>query len=70
MSQEPDVSTALHDAPTASTRETHEPTLASRVTERISEHRRLARGRQELRAALAGEHGPGVQAEVMAALER
>ena len=66
------MSTALHDAPTATatTREVHERTLASRMAERISERRRLARGRQELFAALAGDHGPGVRAEVMAALER
>lgn len=66
------MSTALHDAPTATatTREVHDRTVASRVAERISERRRLVRGRKELAAALAGEHGPGVQAEVMAALDR
>ena len=65
------MSTALHDAPTATaTREVHDRTLASRVAERISERRRLARGRKELGSALAGDHGPGVQAEVMAALAR
>jgi len=42
----------------------------SRVSNRIAERRREAQEQRELQSVLAGEHGPSVQAEVAAALER
>ena len=44
--------------------------LLARVGSRIADRRRDAQDRRELASALAGDHGPGVQAEVRAALER
>lgn len=38
--------------------------------ERLAARRRAARRQKELRAVLAGEHGRGVRADVLAAMKR
>ena len=42
----------------------------ARALERLAARRRAARSARELRSVLAGEHGPGVRAEVLAAMKR
>lgn len=46
------------------------PRPAARAFERLAAHRRAARSRHELRAILAGMHGDGVRADVLAAMKR
>jgi hypothetical protein len=60
------MSTSLH-VPASARRDGR---LVHRTLERLAERREEARRRLELELALAGHHGPGVQAEVRAALER
>ena len=50
------------------TRTTTRP--GARALERLDTHLRDARSRQELRAVLAGLHGEGVRADVLAAMRR
>lgn len=51
-----------------STRPAPRPT--ARGLERLAARRRAARSQRELNAALAGRHGEGVRADVLAAMER
>jgi len=44
--------------------------LLLRLAQPVAARRRRTRARSELAEALAGHHGPGVQAEVRAALRR
>lgn len=46
------------------------PRPTARPLERLAARRRAARSRQELHAILAGEHGEGVRADVLAAMRR
>lgn len=43
---------------------------SARLLSRLTDRRRGSAGRRELEHALAGHHGPGVQADVLAALRR
>ena len=52
----------------SSTRTAPRPT--ARALERVVARRRAARSQQELRAVLAGLHGEGVRADVLAAMKR
>ena len=47
-----------------------DPRRPARVLQRFAAHRRAARGQQELQAVLAGLHGEGVRADVLAAMQR
>ena len=42
----------------------------ARALERLAARRRAARSQQELHAVLAGLHGEGVRADVLAAMKR
>jgi hypothetical protein len=44
--------------------------MSTFLKSRIAQRRRAARSRQELDRALSGAHGPGVQADVLAAMRR
>lgn len=44
--------------------------LTARVLERLAARGRAARSRRELDAVLAGWHGQGVRADVLAAMKR
>ena len=46
------------------------PRPTSRAVERLAARRRAARSQHELRAVLAGQHGEGVRADVLAAMKR
>lgn len=46
------------------------PRPTAHPLERLVARRRAARSQQELRAALAGAHGAGVRADVLAAMRR
>jgi len=51
-----------------STRTAPRPT--ARALQRLVARRRVARGRQDLSAVLAGHHGESVRNEVLAAMDR
>jgi len=46
------------------------PRPIARPLERLDARRRAARSQEELRVVLAGEHGEGVRADVLAAMKR
>jgi len=46
------------------------PRLTAGALERLVAHRRAARTQRELHAVLAGLHGKGVRADVLAAMKR
>jgi len=46
------------------------PRPTARPLGRLDARRRAARSQQELRAVLAGQHGEGVRADVLAAMKR
>ena len=46
------------------------PRPTARALERLDARRRAAHSRQELSAVLAGAHGEGVRADVLAAMRR
>lgn len=56
--------------PSAPHRTSKGPLAGSRVMARLAARRRAVRGEQRLARALAGDFGPGVQADVRAAQGR
>lgn len=46
------------------------PRLTASVLGRLVAHRRATRMQRELDAVLAGQHGPGVRSDVLAAMNR
>jgi hypothetical protein len=49
---------------------TRNPRPTARALDRLAAHRRAARGKREMSAVLAGQHGQTVRNELLAAMDR